>query len=109
MTQPSLYVMNVKASRESDSRALCRATDSMASPQQGGLSMKIAFLAIALAAATSAQAGDLLPSHGSGATFASGKSAASSLSFEAAGRKGSKRVGGSGKSGKGGHYVGGRK
>ena len=42
MTQPSLYVMNVKASRESDSRALCRATDSMASPQQGGLSMKIA-------------------------------------------------------------------
>lgn len=71
--------------------------------------MKIAFLAIALAAATSAQAGDLLPSQGSGATFASGKSAASSMSFEAAGRKGSKRVGGSGKSGKGGHYVGGRK
>lgn len=28
---------------------------------------------------------------------------------EAAGRKGSKRVGGSGKSGKGGRYVGGRK
>lgn len=29
--------------------------------------------------------------------------------FETAGRKGSKRVGGSGKSGKGGRYVGGRK
>lgn len=71
--------------------------------------MKIAFLAIALAAATSAQAGDLFPSQGSGATFASGNSTASSLSFEAAGRKGSKRVGGSGKSGKGGRYVGERK
>lgn len=71
--------------------------------------MKIAFLAIALAAATSAQAGDLVPGKGSGSLFASGKSAASSLSFEAAGRTGSKRVGGSGKSGKGGHYVGGRK
>lgn len=71
--------------------------------------MKIAFIAIALAAATSAQAGELLPSQGSGSTLASGKSTASSLSFEAAGRKGSKRVGGSGKSGKGGRYVGGRK
>jgi hypothetical protein len=71
--------------------------------------MKIAFLAIALAAATSAQAGDLVPGKGSGSVFASGKSSASSLSFEAAGRTGSKRVGGSGKSGKGGHYVGGRK
>jgi len=97
------------ATRESDSRATAKRRDRMASPQQGGLSMKIAFLAIALAAATSAQAGDLLPSHGSGVTPASGKSAASSLSFEAAGRKGSKRIGGSGKSGKGGHYVGGRK
>ncbi|WP_183020584.1 hypothetical protein [Delftia sp. UME58] len=71
--------------------------------------MRIAFIAIALAAATSAQAGDLVPSKGSSSTFASGKSAASSLSFEAAGRKGSTRVGGSGKSGKGGRYVGGRK
>lgn len=71
--------------------------------------MKIAFFAIALAVATSAQADDLLPSQGSGAAFALGKSVASSMSFEAAGRKGSKRVGGSGKSGKGGHYVGGRK
>ncbi len=71
--------------------------------------MKIAFLAIVLAAATSAQAGQMQPGVGSSGSFVSGKSAASSLSFEAAGRKGSKRVGGSGKSGKGGHYVGGRK
>lgn len=63
--------------------------------------MKIAFLAIALAAATSAQAGDLVPSKSASSSFASGKSVAPSLSFEAAGRTGSKRVGGSGKSGKG--------
>lgn len=71
--------------------------------------MKIAFLAIVLAVATSAQAGQMQPSTGSSGSFVSGKSAASSLSFEAAGRTGSKRVGGSGRSGKGGHYVGGRK
>lgn len=71
--------------------------------------MKIAFLVIVLAAATSAQAGQMQPSMSSSGSFVSGKSAASSLSFEAGGRKGSKRVGGSGKSGKGGHYVGGRK
>lgn len=70
--------------------------------------MKFALIAIALAAATSAQA-NLLPSAGSAATFVSGKSAASTMSFEAANRKGSKRVGGSGRSGKGGKYVGGRR
>lgn len=74
-----------------------------------GNSMKIAFLAIALAAATSTQASDLLPATGAAGTFISGKSAGWSPSFEAANRKGSKRVGGSGRSGKGGRYVGGRK
>lgn len=39
--------------------------------------------------------------------FLSGK--ASSVGFNAANRKGSKRVGGTGRSGKGSHYVGGRK
>jgi len=69
--------------------------------------MKLAILAIVLAAATSANAGTLhSPSHSG--TFISGKSTASSLTFEAANRKGSKRVGGSGRSGKGGRYVGGR-
>lgn len=70
--------------------------------------MKIAFLAIVLAAATSAQAAPLTQSGGT-ALFASGKSVAAPLSFEAAGRKGSTRVGGTGRSGKGGRYVGGRK
>lgn len=70
--------------------------------------MKIAFLAIAFVAATSAQAAPSV--HAAGTTsFVSGKSAAGAVSFEAAGRKGSKRVGGNGRSGKGGHYVGGRK
>lgn len=70
--------------------------------------MKLALIAIALVAATSAQA-NLLPSTGSAASFISGKSTASSTSFEAANRKGSTRVGGSGRSGKGSKYVGGRK
>lgn len=71
--------------------------------------MKFALIAMAvLAAATSAQA-NLLPSAGSAAAFISGKSIASGMSFEAANRKGSTRVGGSGRSGKGGKYVGGRK
>lgn len=38
----------------------------------------------------------------------SGKLANSAVSFEAANRKGSKRVGGTGRSGKGSRYVGGR-
>ena len=41
--------------------------------------------------------------------FRSFSSTINAPAFEAAGRKGSKRVGGSGKSGKGGKYVGGRK
>lgn len=71
--------------------------------------MKITFLAIALAAAVSAQAGPLHTNQGSSGSFVSGKTSVSSLSFEAAGRKGSTRVGGSGRSGKGGKYVGGRR
>lgn len=70
--------------------------------------MKLAFIAIALAAVTSAQAGSL-PSSGSTTSFLSGKSGGASSVFEAANRKGSHRVGGSGRSGKGGRYVGGRR
>ena len=69
--------------------------------------MKIALVAILLAAATSANAGVLQASSQVG-TFVSGKSAGSSMTFEAANRKGSKRVGGYGRSGKGSRYVGGR-
>lgn len=70
--------------------------------------MKIAVLAWVLAAATSAQAAPLALA-ANVTSFTSGKSVVGAVSFEAAGRKGSKRVGGSGRSGKGGHYVGGRK
>lgn len=69
--------------------------------------MKIAMLVIALAAATSANAGVLQASSHVG-TFFSGTSVGSVMTFEAANRKGSKRVGGSGRSGKGSRYVGGR-
>ena len=69
--------------------------------------MKIAVLAWILAAASSAQAAPGI-ALGSATSFTSGKSVAG-VAFEAAGRKSSKRVGGSGRSGKGGHYVGGRK
>lgn len=69
--------------------------------------MKIAVLAWILAAASSAQAAPGI-AQGSATSFTSGKSVAG-VAFEAAGRKGSKRVGGSGRSGKGGHYVGGRR
>lgn len=70
--------------------------------------MKLAFIAMALAAATSAQAG-ALPSSGSTSSFLSGKTSGASTEFQAANRKGSHRVGGSGRSGKGGRYVGGRR
>ncbi len=69
--------------------------------------MKVAILVIALAAATSVNAGVLQASSQAG-TFVSGKSVGAAMTFEAANRKGSKRVGGSGRSGKGGRYVGGR-
>lgn len=53
--------------------------------------MKIALLAIVLAAATSAHAGALQTSAPAG-TFVSGKSVGSSMTFEAAKRKGSKHA-----------------
>lgn len=71
--------------------------------------MKLTLLAIAFVAATSAQAASPTQTGGAAGLFASGKSLAAPLSFEAAGRKGSRRVGGTGRSGKGGHYVGGRR
>ena len=68
--------------------------------------MKTALFAIALGMVSMANAAPL-PSK---ATAGLSLFAASSLpSFEAANRKGSTRVGGSGKSGKGSRYVGGRR
>ncbi|RYH68082.1 MAG: hypothetical protein EON54_02925 [Alcaligenaceae bacterium] len=68
--------------------------------------MKAALFAIVLGIASLANASPL-PSK---APTGLGLSAASALpSFEAANRKGSTRVGGSGRSGKGGKYVGGRR
>lgn len=71
--------------------------------------MKYAILAIVLAAATSAHAGLNSNFGASSSLITIGKSSAPPLTFEAANRKGSKRVGGSGRSGKGGRYVGGLK
>lgn len=71
--------------------------------------MKLVFFAIALAAATASHAGATPKLSVSSALSVSGIGSATSMTFEAAGRKGSKRVGGSGRSGKGGKYVGGRR
>lgn len=70
--------------------------------------MKLALLALALTAAVSAHAGTNVQPTTSNAHF-SAKDASSVEMIQTAGRKGSKRVGGTGRSGKGGHYVGGRK
>lgn len=71
--------------------------------------MKFVLIAMALAAASVSHAGTSPDLSGSSLLSVSGISSANSVTFEAAGRKGSKRVGGSGRSGKGGKYVGGRK
>ena len=69
--------------------------------------MKTTLLAILLAAAAgSSNAGSLVMPGSLGFSLAG---ASSALVFEAANRSGSRRVGGSGRSGKGGHYVDGRR
>jgi hypothetical protein len=69
--------------------------------------MKITVLAFLLAAAaSSSNAGALAVPRGMGFNPAG---ASSAPIFEAANRSGSRRVGGSGRSGKGSHYVGGRR
>lgn len=71
--------------------------------------MKLALIAIALtAAAASAQAGPN-SQMGTSNAYLSSKDAGSAEMIQTGGRKGSKRVGGTGRSGKGGHYVGGRR
>lgn len=70
--------------------------------------MKTVIAAAVLLAASTAASATPSSSHHTGISHSlSGK--ASAVSFEAANRKGSHRVGGSGRSGKGGRYVGGRK
>lgn len=71
--------------------------------------MKLVLIAMAFAAASAAHAGTTPTLNGSSVLSVSGIGSAASMTFEAAGRKGSKRVGGTGRSGKGGKYVGGRK
>lgn len=63
--------------------------------------------AFLIAASTTASATPTLNAYGGINQFVSGKT--STISFEAANRKGSQRVGGTGRSGKGSRYVGGRK
>jgi hypothetical protein len=69
--------------------------------------MKTALFALFLGASTIASAAPVQPLSGSDLSL----SAASGLStfFETKARAGSKRVGGKGRSGKGGRYVGGHK
>lgn len=68
--------------------------------------MKVAFFAIFLGLAGMANAGTMSTPTTS---LLSATSGAATPSFQAANRKGSTRVGGSGKSGKGSRYVGGRR
>ncbi|WP_169633666.1 hypothetical protein [Acidovorax sp. SRB_14] len=68
--------------------------------------MKTALFAIALGMAGMVHAAPLPAKVAAGMSLTS---ASTPASFEAANRKSSKRVGGSGKSGKGGKYVGGRR
>lgn len=63
----------------------------------------------ALLACGFASAAEIMPQQVLGGTLQSLSALGKVPTVEAAGRKGSKRVGGSGKSGKGGRYVGGRK
>ncbi len=75
---------------------------------QLGVNMKTVFIAAFLVAASaSAFATPAMAANTVGGQSFSGK--APTLLIEAANRKGSTRVGGSGRSGKGGRYVGGRK
>lgn len=70
--------------------------------------MKAIFAIAALLASGFAAAG-ALPQQAVSRTLQGASALEKAPLIEAAGRKGSKRVGGSGRSGKGGHYVGGRK
>lgn len=69
--------------------------------------MKAALFALILGASTMANAAPVQPLSGSGLSFSA--ALGSSSLFETKGRTGSKRVGGKGRSGKGGRYVGGHK
>lgn len=72
--------------------------------------MKIVFTIVTLLLISGAATAEHLPTpQERGKTLLSHYTAESTVVFEAAGRKGSRRVGGSGRSGKGGKYVGGRK
>lgn len=69
--------------------------------------MKAAFFAVLLAASSMSHAA---PVHGAlGAEVSLAAALNAPVAFETKGRTGSKRVGGSGRSGKGGRYVGGHK
>lgn len=68
--------------------------------------MKAALFSIILGVGTLANAATTTAPAGVDTFVSASKS---TPSFEAANRKGSKRVGGSGRSGKGGKYVGGRR
>lgn len=71
--------------------------------------MKTIVAIAALLASGFATATEILPQQALGNTLQGLSALGKTPTVEAAGRKGSKRVGGSGKSGKGGRYVGGRK
>ena len=71
--------------------------------------MKTIVAIVALLGCGFATATEILPQHALGNTLQGLSALGSAPAVEAAGRKGSKRVGGSGKSGKSGRYVGGRK
>lgn len=69
-----------------------------------------AIVAIAtLLASGFSTAAEILPQHALEIALQDVSALGKAPVIEAAGRKGSRRVGGSGKSGKGGRYVGGRK
>nr|WP_315425884.1 hypothetical protein [uncultured Albidiferax sp.] len=69
--------------------------------------MKAALFALILGASTMASAGPIQPLASSDLSLSAGSGA--SAVFETKGRTGSKRVGGKGRSGKGGRYVGGHR
>lgn len=71
--------------------------------------MKTIVVIAALLASGFATAAEILPQQVLGSTLQGLSGLGGAPTVEAAGRKGSKRVGGSGRSGKGGRYVGGRK
>ena len=71
--------------------------------------MKTIFAIAALLAAGLATAAEMLPHQVPGSASQGLSAVGGTLTIEAAGRKGSKRVGGRSSSGKGGHYVGGRR